>query len=144
MALMTHAAAAVGDAALAGRIRPLIAPYRRQFVDNASTFFGSVEHYYALASYTMGDEASAVSAFDAALHEHTRLDSPPLIALTKLELGRALVGRSPSKDARARVLLAEAVAAADSLGYRAISRRGRRLLAPSGRGPVADGKQAGQ
>ena len=66
-------------------MRTLLLPYRQQFVDNTSTFFGSVEHYLGLLGALEGDWSASSEAFEAALAAHSRLASPPLLARTQLE-----------------------------------------------------------
>ena len=94
MALTAVAAARLGDADVAARLRPMLEPYRHQFVDNASTFFGSVDHFYGLCCAVVGDDSAADVAFESAIVAHTRLGSPPLLARTQLEYADALACRS--------------------------------------------------
>src|SRR4029079_18619043 len=75
----------VGDAALAARVRPMLEPYQDLFVDNASTFFGSVHLFSAMCSSVLGDVEVARSSFERATSAHERIASPPLLARTRLE-----------------------------------------------------------
>jgi class 3 adenylate cyclase len=125
MTLTALAASRLGDRTIAARLRPMLAPYRALFVDNASTYFGSVHLYDALCASTVGDGGSADDEFAAALAAHQRIDSPPLLARTRLEWAAALAGRG---DGRAAELARAALADADRLGYRTVATRSAALL----------------
>ena len=66
-------------------------PYREQFVDNASTFFGSVERYLGLALSALDRHEEAHASFERAAAAHARLNAPILLARTRLEWGEAIV-----------------------------------------------------
>ena len=90
MAMAANAAAELRDEARSAHIQRILLPYRHLFVDNASTFFGSVEHYVGMLSAVLGDWTGADEAFAAALAAHEALHSPPLLARTQVEYARAL------------------------------------------------------
>jgi class 3 adenylate cyclase len=119
----------VGDEKAAMRIRTMIEPYRRYFIDNHSAFFGSAHHYYGLLSATIGDEAAVRDAFDAAIEAHTNLRSPPWLARTHLEYASALVSLGHADDDKARVLVTAALEEGNRGGLGTILRRGDQLLA---------------
>jgi hypothetical protein len=128
MALTAVAASRLGELDVARRLRPLLAPYRHQFVDNASTFFGSVEHFYALCSALVDDHDAADTSFEAATVAHRRLGSPPLLARTQLEHADALARRAPPDTGRAIELATAALVEAEPSGYRTVVDRGTELL----------------
>jgi class 3 adenylate cyclase len=128
MALMAIAASRLGDAAVGSRLRANFEPYRHQFIDNASTFFGSVAHFHALCSTTVGDDDGADESFSAAIAAHRRLDSRPLLARTQLEYATALARRSPRRDDEAIEMARAALVEAERSGYRTIARRSSDLI----------------
>jgi class 3 adenylate cyclase len=128
MAMAAHATAELRDEALAIRIRRRLLPYRHLFSDNASTFFGSVEHYVGMVSAALGDWASVDEAFTAALAAHEALQSPPLLARTQLEYARALSLRETAPVERVVGLSRAARATAQRHGFRTIAARSAELL----------------
>ncbi|MGH9272434.1 MAG: hypothetical protein ACRDZ2_14295, partial [Ilumatobacteraceae bacterium] len=128
MALATVAAARLGATDLAARLRPKLVAHASQFVDNASTFFGSVEHFSALCSTVLGDHDAVDASFEAALRAHRRLDSPPLLARTELEYATALAQRTPRPDDRIMDLATAALVEAERSGYRTIMERSAELV----------------
>jgi class 3 adenylate cyclase len=128
MAMLAHAAAFLSDVPYAQRLRAALNPYRSQYVDNASTFFGSVEHYYALMCSVVGDDEAADAAFGAALQAHDRLRSPPLVARTQLEYAQSLSRRSVVPVDRMLDFARAAANTADQRGYLTISRQAHELL----------------
>ncbi len=69
LALLGEAAARLGDAALAGRIRERLAPYRDRTVviERGWATWGPVERILGLAAAACGDPAGAAEHFEAAL-----------------------------------------------------------------------------
>ena len=128
LALMAVAASRVRDVDVAARLRPLLEPYRHQFVDNASTFFGSVDHFHALCSAVLEDDDRADVSFQAALTAHQQLASPPLLARTRLEYADALARRSPRRGTQAVELADAALTEAERSGYRTIRLRAAELV----------------
>ena len=132
MTMLAIPAARLADRTAAADVRARLQPYRRQFVDNASTFFGSVEHYYGLLSATLEDDEATDEAFAAALQAHARLGSPPLLARSQLDFAEALAARSHPPVDRVIALAQAAARVADDRGYATISRRSRDVLARVG------------
>lgn len=128
MAMAANAATELRDESCAARLRRLLLPYRDQFVDNASTFFGSVQHYLGMLSAVLGDWAAADEAFNVALAAHEALESPPLLARTQLEYARALSWRDELPVERVVGLSRAAHAAAERGGYATIAARSTELL----------------
>jgi hypothetical protein len=98
------------------------------FIDNASTFFGSVEHYVGMLSAVLGDWPAVDGAFAAALAAHEALQSPPLLARTRLEYARALSLREDVPVAQVVSLTRAASVAAGRHGYASIAARSADLL----------------
>ena len=105
-----------------------------QFVDNATTFFGSVERYLGLALSTLERHEEAETSFERAVAAHARLKAPILLARTQLEWGEAIIRAEggPTAGERAKAHMDEALAVADRLALRTISRRARGALALGG------------
>jgi hypothetical protein len=118
----------VQDGALAGRIGAKLRPHADLFVDNASTFFGSVKLYLGLAELAQGNDEAAAPRLRRALDAHRRLPSPPLIARTEVELARALI-RCGDHHREVTELLTDAHAAAARLGMREVFDMSMELLA---------------
>ena len=128
IALTAVAAARLGDSGVAARLRPMLEPYRHQFIDNASTFFGSVEHFYGLCCAVVGDDVAAEVAFDVALAAHRRLGSPPLLARTQLEYADTLALQGAPAKERVIELAMAALVEAERSGYSRIMARSSILL----------------
>lgn len=123
-AFSTEAAARIGADELCRRFIAELTPYRDHFVDNASTFFGSVERFLALAFNAIGDVDSANSSFDAAIEAH-QLRAPVLLARTQLDYAEFLLQRRQDDDSRRRAdsLLEDSLAFASELQLRSIEQR---------------------
>jgi hypothetical protein len=135
VAFATQAAARLGDADLCGRLADQLRPYRDQFVDNASTFWGSVEHYIALALACVGRHEEADEAFRRAALAHETLGAPILLARTNVEWADAALraGGVTGPDAGpAAERFRSARATAERLDLRTIARRAREGLAGLG------------
>jgi len=117
MAMAANAAAELRDEARSAHIQRILLPYRHLFVDNASTFFGSVEHYVGMLSAVLGDWTGADEAFAAALAAHEALHSPPLLARTQVEYARALSLREDTPVEQVISLSRAASATAGRHGY---------------------------
>jgi class 3 adenylate cyclase len=128
MAMAANAAAELRDEARCAHIRRLLLPYRHLFVDNASAFFGSVEHYIGMLSAVLGDWPTVDDAFAAALAAHEALQSPPLLARTQVEYARALSLRETTPVEQVVSLSRAASASAGRHGYASIAARSADLL----------------
>ena len=71
----------------------MLAPYRDQFADNASTCIGLVAHYQGILSGALDDWPEAERSLRHALAEHRRIDAAPLVARSELELASVLLGQ---------------------------------------------------
>jgi class 3 adenylate cyclase/tetratricopeptide (TPR) repeat protein len=128
VAFVAQASARLGDAELCGRLADQLGPYRGQFVDNASTFWGSVEHYIALALSCTGRHEEADEAFRRAGSAHELLDAPILLARTRLEWADATL-RAGGPAGLAAERFRAALSTAERLDLRTIARRAREGLA---------------
>jgi len=134
MALGAHAAARVGDVERCRALAGALVPYRDQFVDNASTCWGSVEHFRAMVLSGGGDEVAARSAFERAAAAHARFDAPLLLAETRLEWAELLLRSENTGDqADAARLLAQALEVAGRFDLRSVADRARRGAAANRR-----------
>ena len=138
IAFATQAAALVGDRHRCAELLGALLPFRGQFVDNGTTFNGSVERYVALALSCLGHRQQAEAAFANASNANARLDAPILSARTALEWAEATMCSDvdDSSIRFAREKFGEALTIADRLSLATIARRARRglgELADSGR-----------
>ncbi len=128
LAFAANACAFLADAVAAARLRALMTPYRGLFVDNALVFLGAVDHYVALLSDVLGDDATAADAFDAAIKAHAAIPSPPLLARTRLNQAEWLARRELTTTTQVVELARAATDAASAGGFATVERRGRRLI----------------
>ncbi len=130
MSFSAVAAARLGNHDECRRVADALTPYRNQFVDNASTFWGSVELYRAVALAGADQRAAALEAFEAAARAHTELEAPLLLAETQVEWAGALMrfGHADDRPAVA-ALLGRALATAEQFDMRDVARRARNGLA---------------
>jgi class 3 adenylate cyclase len=130
IAFATQAAARIGDRSRCAALVAELLPYRDQFVDNASTFFGSVERFLGLGLSTLGRHEEAHASFERAAAAHARLNAPILLARTRLEWGAAIISADNGAQRRrlATAQLADALAVADRLELRTVARRARHAL----------------
>jgi tetratricopeptide (TPR) repeat protein len=116
-----------GPAALLHR---LLAPWSEHVVFNGLFVFGSVSHLLGRLAGTLGwyDEAETRFATAAAVHE--RIGAPGLLARTRVGWAQMLLERrGPDDEARARVLLGQALAAAGDFGLAGIEGKADGLVA---------------
>ena len=131
IAFATQAAALVGDHRRCEQLVGALLPYRGQFVDNGTSFNGSVERFIALALSCIGRHDEALTAFARAADANARLNGPTLSARTCLEWAEAAVRADTSEPTvqLARAKFGEALAIADRLSLGTVARRARRGLA---------------
>jgi hypothetical protein len=118
---------------IAGRLRAILSRYAGEFVLAGwpSVLFGPAGRYSGLLAMAAGDFEEALHLFDVA--SVAVAGAPPQAARLHVDQARALIrlgrdggGAGPAAAAR---LLAEAGAAADRLGMRALAAQARELLA---------------
>jgi hypothetical protein len=129
VALASHAVHHLDDRDAAARLRPLLTPYRELFVDNASAFFGSAHHYYALLSAVLDDEPAMVDGFTAAVEAHTELRSPTWLARTLVEYAVALQRRGRGAPGQACALADQALELSRRWGLGLVEERAVAVLA---------------
>lgn len=135
VAFAAQAAAKLDDGELCADLVDRLRPYRGQFVDNASTFWGSVEHYLALALAGAGRDEEADDAFRRAVSAHEVLQAPVLLARTRVEWADATLhagGVAGPRAAQAAEQYRGALAVAERLDLRVIARRARQGLSELG------------
>jgi tetratricopeptide (TPR) repeat protein len=129
LACLAEVAVALDDPAGAGQLADRLAPFSGLVLAQATSNFvvGVADRYLGMLAATRGYPDESDRFFDAALRLDERLESPPLLARTKLCRGRLLLaGGEPE---RAHGLLADALAIAEPIGMEGISGQARRLLA---------------
>jgi predicted ATPase/DNA-binding SARP family transcriptional activator len=111
MSLLAETASSLRDADAAGTLRELLLPYAdRVAVCTPEFTAGSVSHYLALLSSTIGRSKEAERQFEAALATNERIGARPWLAHTQEEYARELIARGGSDDiAKAGHLLEQAL-----------------------------------
>ena len=126
LAVASVAAAGLEDADAAAHVHRLLLPYMERAIvlsaPHPVVCFGSAALYIALLETTMSRWEEAEDHFGSAIRANTRLGARSLLARTRLEYARMLVGRGRAKDrGRARSLLDRAAATAVGNGIHAVS-----------------------
>jgi hypothetical protein len=119
MVMIVEAARLLDDVTLAADAADLLQPFAElpAMATLAVSCFGSVSRSLGLAALMRGEGDSAVTHLERALAANVRLDHRPAAAITRAQLADALdVRAAPGDLARARVLLAEAVRDARTMG----------------------------
>jgi hypothetical protein len=123
-ALAAEACALLGDERLAGRFYELLLPRDGLCIlgGRGVYFRGAAARYLGLLAATLGRSDSAVRHLEDALETNTRVQAPPWIARSLLELARALLARAgPGDERRAVDLLRRAQPLARELGMRSVT-----------------------
>jgi tetratricopeptide (TPR) repeat protein len=132
-ALLTDAAAIVGDAERASTLRAVLAPHadRSIIVNEAALYvYGSVHRVLGVAAAAAGDTDGSIAELTAAVAFEDRLGARARRADSAARLAAALVRRGADGDAeRARALADEALTVAATLGMRGVTDEARRVLA---------------
>jgi tetratricopeptide (TPR) repeat protein len=85
-------------------------------------FRGAVARYLGLLAATLGRREDAIRHFEHALETNTRVQAPPWIARSLLDLARALLARGrPADERRAIDMLRRAERQARELGMRSLT-----------------------
>ena len=125
-ALLTDAAAGLGDAERARLLRQRLAPYRGLVVvaGRSAAARGPVARYLGLAAETAGDAETAVADYEEAIAMSRRMGDRPFTAESSIELARVLLRRGGEGDAeRAAELLDSSLDAAQRLRMAGTSER---------------------
>lgn len=119
MCAIVEAAAALGDAGIAGEAYELLLRFaHRPVMPSLSVVcFGSVERTLGLAALTLGDVDGAAGHLERAVEANVRVGNRPLAACARADLAAALRRRGADGDEpRAGELLGEAIGEARSMG----------------------------
>ena len=136
--LLAEVAGALGDGARAEPLYSLLEPFagRNVVVGRAATCNGSASRLLGILAAAMRSWELAEGHFINALAMHERMGAGPWVARTQLAYAEMLLTRRRRGDrARARGLLEDANAIADTLGMPVVAGRAREL----GGGPSAGG-----
>jgi class 3 adenylate cyclase/tetratricopeptide (TPR) repeat protein len=128
IALLAELAAGVADRSLCAELHGALSPYRGQFVDNATNWFGSVARHLGLLEHVMGRTDDADRSFAEALEAHQRLPAPLLAARTHLAWAESLLGRIDPDPAAATIQLTHAKELAAEFGLAKVDERATRAL----------------
>jgi hypothetical protein len=131
---LAEAAALLHDELRAATVYDLLVPYwdRMAVMDRAVVCKGAVSYYLGMLATTMRRWEQAAGHFDAALAQHRRIGSRPLVALTALEYARMLAARGRAGDSAAAAELAcHALTEAKELGMAGLNSQARNVLAES-------------
>ncbi|HXM58813.1 MAG TPA: LuxR C-terminal-related transcriptional regulator, partial [Candidatus Dormibacteraeota bacterium] len=133
LALLAIACHALGDAQVAARLHALLEPYgaRTIAIGRFGGFcFGPVSYHLGLLALTLGRLEEGAGRFAHAAVIAGRMQSRPMVALSREGQARALLGLDRPGDRRqAVVLLDEAAAIARQLGIEGLAPRAEALRA---------------
>jgi hypothetical protein len=100
MVATASAAALCGQTALLIEIRRAIAPWSSQHATaGLVTYLGSGHHHLGVVELGLGNPAVAVAELEQAVVAHEALGARPYVALSQVELARALDRRAEPGDA---------------------------------------------
>ncbi len=132
LACLSQAAVALDDAELAAELYRRFEPHAALVcMVGQSANYGAVAHHLGRLAQVMGRPEDADRHFAAAHELHTRLGSPPLVAITEAAWAGLL---APSQPERARELARRATATAIRLGLHGVDRQARAVLDALGSG----------
>ncbi len=132
LTVLADACAELGDRNTSAHVRPMLLPFsgRTAVFMWGHLCVGAVDHYLGLLDVTLEDWDAAEGHFEAALAMNERMRARPFLAHTRREYAAMLLRRGRRGDAaRARELLAAAIASYDELGMGYWADKARALLA---------------
>ena len=124
IALVSEAAATLGDTTHAAVLAELLAPHSGRLIVGGVGIvcFGAVDRYIGMLAMCNGDYPEAVRRLEAAAQLEERVGSEPFLARTRYWLARALI-EGATETQRAGELLAQAGAVAQNLGMAGLARQ---------------------
>jgi hypothetical protein len=125
LVICAHAVGELDDAELAGRIEPLLEPYRELWLvtGTVGVTLGPVAYALGLVQLTQDRPDDAVASFELALERAGRMRARPYVARSRVGLAEALRRRPQQDDAgRAEELAELAAADARELGMTRLQR----------------------
>jgi hypothetical protein len=128
----------VGDAQRAEALYDLLLPYAdRTIASGYILSFGSAETPLGMLAATLGRWNEAANHFETAFRRNSRMGNKPLVALTAREHAAMLIARdAPGDRAKARELLATALALIEACGLTGLRGRTDVLLTEAETAPV--------
>jgi DNA-binding CsgD family transcriptional regulator/tetratricopeptide (TPR) repeat protein len=138
LCLLTDAAAALGDEAIAALVYPELAPHAgtNVMIGHLVACYGSADRHLGMLAATLGEWERAETHFARAMELNRRMRARTWVAHTAYEYGRLLLDRGPGRRPEAEALLAEAAAIAEEVGMPALRARVR-ARTPGGPRPAA-------
>ena len=137
LTMLTHAAAALGDADRAKLLYDLFVPYdsRAIVAGPAIVCHGSAAHYLGVLAATIGRREEAMRHFADAIEMHERMGARPYLAHSMREYATLLRGSDSADDrARAAEMLGRAVAIYHELGMSVFAEKTRALQGSGAQG----------
>jgi len=131
---LTDACAVVGDADVAERLYPELAPHRGSsvMIGHLVSCYGAADRYLGMLATVLREWDLADEHFESALALNRRLGARTWLARTLYEHGRMHLARGRTGDGpRADAALAEALGLADAIGMTGLAARIRALGTPA-------------
>jgi hypothetical protein len=132
LAQLATVCADLGDRCRAALLVELLAPFatRNAVHDLLRIHGGAVAHYVARLEATCEHWSAAIDYFEQALDLNRRRGALPALTRTRHEYARMLLRRGHRRDVpRARTLIAEVLAASETLGFARLRDESTRLAA---------------
>jgi hypothetical protein len=130
LVVLVGACAQLGDAAAAGRLSALLAPWAGHHLAAGHTYLGAADHHLGILAATAGRWEDGLAHLRVAGAAHERLGARPWQALTAQAVAGALRGRDhPGDQSQASAMDATAHATAGRLGME-LPGWGRPVLGP--------------
>jgi tetratricopeptide (TPR) repeat protein len=131
---LADAVATIGYRDAAGTLAEKIEPFSGLLVCYPSfvAFIGAADRYRAMMLTLLGRFDEAEPLFTTAIELEEKMQSPPLVARSKLWYARMLIARgAPADEQRARDLISEMREVADALGMQGLLRQADALVTGS-------------
>lgn len=142
MALLSEAAAALGDADRAETLYRLLLPYaeRHAIFDWSIVSMGSISRHLGMLATLAGKYEEAVDHFEAAIEANTRMRARPFVALARHDYAKLLALRDRQGDrTHGQELAAQAIEAYREIGMNGHVEGAELLLAELGGAPIPKG-----
>ncbi|NNC81335.1 MAG: AAA family ATPase [Acidimicrobiales bacterium] len=116
LSVATEVGFTINETTGADTLYELLHPYRDQYVDNATNWFGSVTRHLAMLEHLRNNHAAADELFAESVERHTSLPAPALLARSEIDWATSLVRRAEPNREKAERLVASCRPRAEQLG----------------------------